>query len=81
MTEEFFEEVYLCPKCLEAQASPIPCPNDGTELLTCRPGDPDDPSRRPLMDASGHIKTRAPLWWLKYTVTDLMNLIEEKPHK
>jgi hypothetical protein len=47
------------------------------ELLTCKPGDPDDPCRRPLIDAKGQIKTRAPVWWLKYSVTDLMDILEE----
>lgn len=81
MAENFTEEVYLCPQCLEAQASPGACPNDGSELLTCKPGDPNDPCRRPLIDAEGHVKTRAPAWWLKYTVTRLMNLIEEEERK
>lgn len=78
MTEKFTEEIYLCPQCFEAQASPGPCPKDGSELLTCRPGDLDDPCRRPLMDAEGQVKTRAPGWWLRYSVTDLMKHIEEK---
>ena len=81
MAENYIEEIYLCPQCLEAQASPGPCPNDDSELLTCRPGDPDDPCRRPLMDAEGQVKTRAPVWWLKYSVTDLMKHIEEKRQK
>ncbi len=77
MTENYTEEIYLCPLCLQAQASPGPCPNDGSELLTCRPGDPDDPCRRPLMDSEGQVKTRAPVWWLKYSVPDLVKYIEE----
>ena len=78
MSADFSEEIYLCPKCLEAQLAPGPCPNDGTDLLTCKPGDPDDPCRRPIVDAMGQVKTRAPVWWLKYSVTELMNLLEEE---
>lgn len=77
MTEGFAKQIHLCPKCLEAQAAPGLCPNDGMELLTCKPGDPDDPCRRPLIDAMGQIKTRAPVWWLKYSVTELMDILED----
>ena len=27
-------------------------------------GPPDDPRRRPPMDAQGHLLCRAPLWWV-----------------
>jgi hypothetical protein len=77
MSEEFVEVVYLCPKCLEAQSAPGPCPNDGTELLSCRPGDPDDPCRRPLMDRDGQVRSRAPKWWLNYSVKDLMDYLDD----
>jgi hypothetical protein len=66
------EQVYLCPRCFEAQSSPGNCPNDGEELLGCRPGDPDDPCRRPLMNNQGKIVARAPVWWLQYSVRDLL---------
>ena len=52
------EKVYLCPKCFEAQSMPGICPHDGTELLSCRPGDPDDPCRRPLMNRQGKVLRR-----------------------
>ncbi|NIM93450.1 MAG: hypothetical protein GTO18_07040 [Anaerolineales bacterium] len=78
MGKAFSETIYLCPRCLEAQPSAGLCPNDGTELLSCRPGDPDDPCRRPLMDADGRVLTRAPAWWLHYTVEDLMKFLEEE---
>lgn len=72
------ESIHLCPKCLQAQPSPGTCPNDGTELLSCSPGDADDPCRRPLMDSLGKVKTRAPGWWLKYSVAELMQALEEE---
>lgn len=65
------EQVYLCPRCMLAGDSPEPCPRCGGERLTCRPGDPDDPCRRPLIDSNGRVRTRAPLWWLRLTVRDL----------
>jgi hypothetical protein len=79
MDEGFGDQVYLCPRCLEAQSAPGVCPNDGTKLLTCRPGQVDDPCRRPLMDAEGKIRTRAPLWWLRNTVKNLVRHFEDSP--
>ncbi len=71
-------EVYLCPNCLLPGGEAGKCPECGNERLSCRPGDPDDPCRRPLMDAAGNLRTRAPLWWLQYTVTDLTNYLREQ---
>ena len=65
------EQVYLCANCMLPGDSPGPCPRCGRERLTCRPGDPDDPCRRPWIDAQGQVRTRAPLWWLKQTVGSL----------
>jgi hypothetical protein len=64
-------EVYLCPVHLTPTGQPGACVQCGRELVGCRPGDPDDPCRRPMMDSSGRILTRAPLWWLRYSVKDL----------
>lgn len=69
-------EVYLCPRCLWVDESPGPCPDCGHERAVCRPGDPDDPCRRPLMDESGRVKTRAPLWWLRHSVGRITELLE-----
>ncbi len=66
------EQIYLCPRCLQAYNSTGRCLKDGSELLTCRLGDPNDPCRRPLMDAKGRVATRAPVWWLRHTVADLI---------
>jgi hypothetical protein len=56
---------YLCPRCFEPAEDPTPCPRCGGERVACRPGAPDDPVRKPLMTATGEIKSRAPLWWLR----------------
>jgi len=66
----------LCPRCLLPGEEPGACPQCGTQRLTCRPGDPDDPCRRPLIDAAGRVQTRAPLWWLRFTVGRLTEYLE-----
>jgi hypothetical protein len=77
MDAEKIEQIYLCPKCFMTQAAPGVCPRDGSELLTCRPGHPDDPCRRPLINAKGRVISRAPIWWLRYTVRNLINYLED----
>ena len=69
-------EVFLCPRCLDAQASAGVCPRCGLERVGCRPGDADDPCRRPLVDAAGQVRTRAPLWWLRQTVGPLTRFLD-----
>ena len=64
-------EVYLCPTHLVPTGKPGVCPECGQELLGCRPGDPDDPCRRPIIDQRGRVLTRAPLWWLRYSIHEL----------
>jgi hypothetical protein len=71
MAEQEMVEIYLCPNCLSADGSGGPCPKCGLERLHCRPGEADDPCRRPLMDAQGRLRTRAPLWWLRLTAPDV----------
>lgn len=71
--------LYLCGRCLLAGDEPGPCPRCGRQRLTCRPGDADDPCRRPLIDAAGVVRTRAPLWWLTQTVGPLMRHIDPVP--
>ena len=71
MGAEVAVEVYLCPRCFAAEATPGICPRCGIERVGCRPGALDDPCRKPLMDKSGQVRTRAPLWWLKHTVSHL----------
>lgn len=69
-------EVFLCPRCLDAQAFAGVCSRCGLERVGCRPGDADDPCRRPLVDASGQVRTRAPLWWLRQTVGPLTRFLD-----
>jgi hypothetical protein len=64
-------EVYLCPIHLVPTGNPGVCSECGQKLLGCRPGDPDDPCRRPIIDQRGRVLTRAPLWWLRYSITEL----------
>ncbi len=71
-------EVYLCPVHLVPTGTPGKCELCGRELVGCRPGDPDDPCRRPMMDHGGRILTRAPLWWLRYSVKELAQRFMEK---
>ena len=61
------ERLYLCPNCFNALEAPQmsePCPLCGHSLVECKPGAPDDPCRKPLMDADGDLLTRAPEWWV-----------------
>lgn len=71
-------DVYLCPVHLVPTGQPGACEHCGRALVGCRPGDPDDPCRRPMMDQSGRILTRAPLWWLRYSVKELAQRFLEK---
>lgn len=75
------DQVYLCPRCFDSQASAGVCPRCGLERLGCRPGDPDDPCRRPLVDAAGQVRTRAPLWWLRQTVGPLTRFLDPGTEK
>jgi hypothetical protein len=36
----------------------------------------DDPCRRPIIDAQGNVRTRAPLWWLRHRLGDLVKYYE-----
>jgi hypothetical protein len=62
---ETVERLYLCENCFHASDQPGVCPDCGQALIECCPGEPDDPSRRPLMDQEGRLLTHAPLWWMK----------------
>ncbi len=76
--DEAIPTVFLCPRCLTPHGKAGPCTNCGAELLQCRPGDPDDPCRKPLMTRSGQLTSHAPRWWLHYTVSQLMEALERE---
>ncbi len=76
MDETMLSTLYLCPRCLLPDDMPGPCPRCGQDRPVCCLGDPDDPCRRPLMDAAGQIRTRAPLWWLRLRVGPLLESLE-----
>ncbi len=78
MSETEPVQLYLCPRCLLPGETPEPCPRCGGERLTCRPGDLEDPCRRPLIDSAGQVRTRAPLWWLKKTMGPLARIWESQ---
>jgi len=65
MTYEVVGKFYMCPRCMEPSLEASPCPKCGGERVTCRPGDPDDPCRRPFTTETGQTRSRAPVWWLE----------------
>jgi hypothetical protein len=67
MAEKVIEVFYLCPRCMEPADEPTPCPRCGGARVICRPGAPDDPSRKPLIAPTGEIRSHAPVWWLRAT--------------
>lgn len=71
--------VYVCVRCLTPAGEPGECTYCGGKRVGCKPGDPDDPCRRPLVDEGGQIRTRAPLWWLVYTVPELVKYVTDMP--
>lgn len=71
-------EFYLCPNCFTPGRAPGACENCGSTVLHCRPGDADDPCRKPLLNAAGDLKTRAPLWWLKHNIPALAKYYESE---
>jgi hypothetical protein len=67
---------YLCPNCYTAAEAAGACPMCGHELLGCRPGDADDPCRKPLIDSTGQIRSRAPRWWLEKRLPALFEVLK-----
>jgi hypothetical protein len=68
--------LYLCPNCYTPGEAPGACPMCGHEMLGCRPGDPDDPCRKPLIDSAGRVRTRAPRWWLEKRLPGLLEILK-----
>jgi hypothetical protein len=59
-------EQYICERCFSTDTAPGPCPRCGIPRRYCNLGGPEDVCRRPLMDADGHILSRAPMWWVQH---------------
>jgi len=71
--------IYLCPHHLVPRSEGGICPDDCTlDMIECHPGEDGDPLRKPLLDAEGNVVTRAPLWWLRVTISELYPHLEEK---
>jgi hypothetical protein len=70
--------IYLCARCFSADGEPGLCPRCGTARVQCAVGEPDDPARRPLMDAAGRVVCRAPLWWLAHTTPYLRRALSPR---
>lgn len=77
MPDRADDTVYVCSRHLIIQTDPGTCPECGQPLIECQPGPMDDPSRKPLIDAQGRVRTRAPLWWLRKTVTRLVDYLDQ----
>lgn len=54
---------YICPFCFRVCDSCEECHEH--QMICCDPGAIDAERRKPVMDASGHIQTRAPRWYLE----------------
>lgn len=76
MSDQAADKVYVCSRHLIIQAEPGDCPKCGRTLIECTPGSEDDPNRKPLIDQEGRVLTRAPIWWLRKTVTRLVDYID-----
>ena len=70
--------LYVCPNCFSADEAPCDCPDCGHTRVECDPGDPDNPCRKPPMDAEGRLLSRAPLWWLARSVPYLREQLKQK---
>jgi hypothetical protein len=69
--------IYLCQRCFTPAREGGACANCGAEVIGCRPGDPDDPCRKPLMNNKGEVLSRAPMWWLSYRIPELLAYFDE----
>ena len=69
--------MYVCPKCFSVGQSAGRCPDCGETRVECNPGDPNNPCRKPPIDAEGRILSRAPLWWLAHSVPYLRDQIKQ----
>jgi len=77
VSDEAFR-LYVCPCCFTADLAPGVCSECGHTRAECDPGDPNNPCRKPPMDAAGNITSRAPLWWLMRSAPYLRKKIEQQ---
>jgi hypothetical protein len=54
--------VYMCEVCLLASDTPLE--HHGRLMIQCDAGCEGDDCTQPVVDATGHILTRAPKWWV-----------------
>ncbi len=54
---------YLCPTCFEASEIDSECHRH--RMIACDAGDWDDERRKPIIDDDGHLRSRAPRWFLE----------------
>jgi len=54
---------YLCPVCFETSESGVEYHRH--QMIRCDAGQPGDERRKPLVDDSGQLKSRAPRWFLE----------------
>jgi hypothetical protein len=73
--------LYICPNCFSTATAPGNCPQCQRARLECDPGDPDNPCRKPPMNAQGHILARAPLWWLAHSVPYIREQLKQRLNK
>jgi len=59
------ESLYVCVYCYQVCDNPISC--HSSPMLVCRPGVPGSERRKPLVDRSGNLLSRAPRWFLEAT--------------
>lgn len=55
--------IYICQECFTMAGEARQC--CGLEMIRIDAGIPGDTRSKPLMDAQGNLKTRAPLWWVE----------------
>jgi hypothetical protein len=54
---------YLCPVCFEVREDCRDCHHQ--RMIVCDVGGPGDERRKPVIDASGRLKSRAPRWFME----------------
>ncbi len=55
--------VYICPECHWVSLRAVRHHN--RKMVKCDAGVPGDPRSKPLFDAAGNLKSRAPRWWIE----------------